>query len=230
MKDKKAKLTSSERLAARTEGFFSRNYRLLIIILVLVIVAIIGIWVGTSLAHKSDESTANAVYQLEEDYNALLLMDDTTSEYAQAASQFVSDGEALIAELGDSAEYAALKTNYLMGLYYAYIEDWASAQSCFETVATQGSGTYFGSLGLANAAAAAENNGDQALALQYYNQIWDDYGTEAPESPKALFNAARIYEQTGDTELAIATYSQLADEFLSSEYAQLASARLIVLE
>ena len=38
MKDKNKNLTSSEKIAAKTEGFFARNYRLLIIILVLIVV------------------------------------------------------------------------------------------------------------------------------------------------------------------------------------------------
>ena len=230
MKDKNKTLTSSEKIAAKTEGFFARNYRLLIIILVLIVVACVGVWIGTVIVGNSSTERANAVYQLESDYNALLLMDVNSSDYTTAASQFVSDAEAILADAGASGDYASLKTNYLLGLYYAFAEDWATALSYFETVATDGQGTYFGSLALANAAACAENNGDQNQALQYYNQIWDDYGTDAPESPKALFNAARIYEQTGDIELATATYNQLVDQFTSSEYSQLASARLIVLE
>ena len=47
MKDKNKTLTSSEKIAAKTEGFFARNYRLLIIILVLIVVACVGVWIGT---------------------------------------------------------------------------------------------------------------------------------------------------------------------------------------
>ena len=228
MKDKKKSLTSSEKIAAKTEGFLSRNYRLLIIVLVIVVlvVAALGIW--SFVSGNDREEVATAVYDLEQHYNDLLLIDETSADFETAGSQLVSDAQAILAAV-DGNEYAGLKTNYILGEYYFLTGDYTSALSCFETVAADGSGTYFGSLALANAAASAENAGDQDSALAYYNRIWDEYGTEAPESPKALFNAARIYEAQGDTELASATYAQLADEFTSSEYAQLANARLIVL-
>lgn len=228
-KDKNKSLTSSEKLAAKTEGFFSKNYRLLIIILCIIVVALVALGAWSIVSRNTNERIATAVYDLESNYNSLLLMDDTSAEYSSASSQLVSDAEAIIAE-AKAGEYASLKANFILGLYYFDQGDYENARSCFETVANQGQGTYFGSLGLANAAASSENAGDQNGALELYNRIWDEYGTEAAESPKALFNAARIYEEQGDTELAIATYSQLADQFYSSEYAQLASARLIVLE
>ena len=222
MKDKKKSLTSSEKIAAKTEGFLSRNYRLLIIVLVIVVlvVAALGIW--SFVSGNDREEVATAVYDLEQHYNDLLLLDETSADFETAGSQLVSDAQAILAAV-DGNEYAGLKTNYILGEYYFLTGDYASA------LTADGSGTYFGSLALANAAASAENAGDQDSALAYYNRIWDEYGTEAPESPKALFNAARIYEAQGDTELASATYAQLADEFTSSEYAQLANARLIVL-
>ncbi len=229
MKDKSKNLTSSEKLAAKTEGFFSRNYRLLIVIVVVVLLICAGIGIWSVVSSNGKEATANAVYSLEEDYNALFLMDSTTNDYTAACDQFVADAEAILASTS-SDEYANIKTNYLLGLYYFSVKDWNNAAACFDTAANNGQGTYLGSLSLANAAASSENAGDQDAALAYYNRIWDDYGTEAPESPKALFNAARIYEAQGDIELAIATYSQLADQFGASEYANLANARLIVLE
>ena len=229
MKDKSKNLTSSEKLAAKTEGFFSRNYRLLIVIVVVVLLICAGIGIWSVVSSNGKEATANAVYSLEEDYNALFLMDSTTSDYTAACDQFVADAEAILASTS-SDEYANIKANYLLGLYYFSVKDWNNATVYFDTAANNGQGTYLGSLSLANAAASSENAGDQDAALAYYNIIWDDYGTEAPESPKALFNSARIYEAQGDTELAIATYSQLADQFGASEYANLANARLIVLE
>ena len=228
-KNKDKTLTSSEKLAARTEGFFSRNYRLLAIIGVIIVLICIVAAVLTVVGGNNREAKADAVFALEQHYNSLLLLDPASADYTSASSQLVSDAESILVQ-SSADEYAALKANYILGLYYFDEENWADAQAAFEAVAENGSGTYLGSLALANAAASAENNGDPDTALVYYNRIWDDYGTQAPESPKALFNAARIYESQGDAELAAATYHQLADEFVSSEYAQLASSRLLVLE
>ena len=134
MKDKSKNLTSSEKLAAKTEGFFSRNYRLLIIIVVVVLLICAGIGIWSVVSSNSKEATANAVYSLEEDYNALFLMDSTTSDYTAACDQFVADAEAIIASTS-SDEYANIKTNYLLGLYYFSVKDWNNAAACFDTAA-----------------------------------------------------------------------------------------------
>ncbi len=228
MKDKKKETLSSDRLSAKTEGFLSSNKKSILIICVLVVVIVAVIAVISIFTSSSSEATATAVYNLESEYNSIRNMDEASADYATAGQAFVADAEVILAENSDG--YAYLKTNYLLGLYYYNVAgDWALAQACFETAAAAASGTYMGSLALMNAAASAENNGDQDTALAYYNQVWDDYGRDAAESPKALFNAARIYEAQGDIELASATYSQLADEFQGSEYAALARARNIVL-
>ena len=226
-KDKK--LTSSEKIAARTESFFAKNARLLAIIGIIIVVICVVIAVVSVTSNSSRDKIATATYDLEQDYYNLLIMDDTTDEYDAAVNGFIASADSIIAE-AKTGDYASLKAKYLLGLYYYDIDEWSNALSCFEQVVNEGGSTYLVSLSMMNAAASAENAGDKDTALSYYNRVWDTYAAEAPESPKALFNAARIYEQTGDTELAVATYSQLRDEFTSSEYAALAEARLLVLE
>ena len=224
-KDKK--LTSSEKIAARTESFFAKNARLLAIIGIIIVVLCVVIAVVSITSNSSRDKIATATYELEQDYYNLLVMDETSDEYNTAASEFIASADAIISE-AKTGDYASLKAKYLLGLYYYDAEDWANALSYFEQVVNEGGDTYLVSLSMMNAAASAENAGDTDLS--YYNRVWDTYAAEAPESPKALFNSARIYEQTGDTELAVATYSQLRDEFTTSEYAALAEARLLVLE
>ena len=222
-------LTSSEKIAARTESFFAKNARLLAIIGIIVVVLCVVIAVVSVTSNSSRDKIATATYNLEQDYYNLLVMDETSDEYNTASSEFIASADAIIAE-AKTGDYASLKAKYLLGLYYYNTEDWTNALSYFEQVVNEGGDTYLVSLSMMNAAASAENAGDTDTALSYYNRVWDTYATEAPESPKALFNSARIYEQTGDTGLAVATYSQLRDEFTTSEYAALAEARLLVLE
>ena len=226
-KDKK--LTSSEKIAARTESFFAKNARLLAIIGIIIVVLCVVIAVVSITSNSSRDKIATATYELEQDYYNLLVMDETSDEYNTAASEFIASADAIISE-AKTGDYASLKAKYLLGLYYYDAEDWANALSYFEQVVNEGGDTYLVSLSMMNAAASAENAGDTDTALSYYNRVWDTYAAEAPESPKALFNSARIYEQTGNTELAVATYSQLRDEFTTSEYAALAEARLLILE
>ncbi len=228
VKNTEDQLTSSEKIAMKTESFFAKNAKVLSITGIAVILLVIVALVVTMVMNNSAEKDFTAVAQLEESYNNLLVLDPSSDEYKSASETFLSDAEALVSKSGDS--YPVLKANYLTGLYYAENENWTEAQSAFEAVASNAGTTYLASLSYMNAAACAENSGNQTTALEYYNRVWDEFGAEAPEAPKALFNVARIYEEQGDTELAKATFQQLIDQFATtSEYAKMASARLVTL-
>lgn len=220
-------MTASEVISGKTESFLAKNGRLLLIIAIVAIAAVLIAAVVTVVSGNRDEELAIAAYNVEDTYNTMAALTEEDEGYAEARDAFLAAAEPLADD--DGMGYAYLKANYLMGMYNFGISNWSEALSSFDLVADAANGTYMGSLALANAAAAAENNGDQGAALAYWQRLWDDYGTEAAEAPRALFNTARIYEAQGDNELAAATYSQLRDEFPASEYAGLATSRLMVL-
>ncbi|MGN0906337.1 MAG: tol-pal system YbgF family protein [Bullifex sp.] len=226
-KDNNKELTATEKVAGKVEGFFSKNGRLIAIITAAVIVIVIAVGIIVTVTGNNTEKKFEAIAKLDSQYTALAAMDETTEEYKTAVSQFLSDADALIAS---SKDYPGIKANYLKGLYEFSQKNYSAAASIFEAVSVSANGTYLGSLSLMNGAAAYENAGNRDKALEFYNKVWDNYGKNAGESPKALFNIARIYEEKGDKELAKATYQQLIDEFgTTGEYAKLAASRVVVL-
>lgn len=228
-KNKNTELTASERISQKAESFFSKNYKKIIVVLAVVVVIVIVIAIATVVTNSQREERFTLVAEAEEEYYQLLGLDYESSDFTSASDSFLSKVDSLISKGGNG--YPVVKAEYLKGLYYAEIEDYQSALTSFENVAKKSGENYLGSLSTFNAAAVAENQGNVSLALEYYNKVWDDWGTNAAESPKALFNIARIYEQQGDIELAKATYQQLIDQFgaRGSEYAKLASARIVTL-
>ena len=226
-KDNTPELTKTEKLAGSVEKFFSKNGKKLIIIAAVVLVLVIAIGIFVSVNSKNTEKRFTAIAKLDNQYSQLINMDNTSDEYKAAADAFISDANALISS---SKDYPATKAKYLTGLYNFDEKKYAEAAAIFEEVSVSANNTYLGSLALINGAAAYENAGNQAKALELYNKIWDTYGKNAAESQKALFNVARIYEEKGDSELAKATYQQLVDEFgTTGEYGKLAASRIIVL-
>ena len=147
-KDKK--LTSSEKIAARTESFFAKNARLLAIIGIIIVVLCAVIAVVSITSNSSRDKIATATYELEQDYYNLLVMDETSDEYNTAASEFIASADAIISE-AKTGDYASLKAKYLLGLYYYDAEDWANALSYFEQVVNEGGDTYLVSLSMMNA-------------------------------------------------------------------------------
>lgn len=230
-KDKKevVELTGAEKVAAKAENFFAKNWKLITAICGVIVIAIIIIAAVSYMNVSKQNKQFNAVAKLEQSYVAIAAMDNQSEDFKKALADLNSEADALIASADG---YPALKAKYLKGLSALFAEDWASAAEIFEAVAVDAKGNYLAPVALVNAAVAEENNGNKDKAFENYNKVWNDYGKDCPEAAKALFNVARIYDEKGDKELAKATYSQLVDAYLNttgSEYARIAQARLITL-
>ena len=89
-------LTSSEKIAARTESFFAKNARLLAIIGIIVVVLCVVIAVVSITSNSSRDKIATATYNLEQDYYNLLVMDETSDEYNTASSEFIASADGTI--------------------------------------------------------------------------------------------------------------------------------------
>ena len=152
-------------------------------------------------------------------------MDSEDAAYQAAYDHFV----VTLTDLGQEQEVSRLEGLLHLGHDRLREEDYQGALDTFKKVYDGSKQTYLGSLALANAAASAENLGNDTLALEYYTRIIDEYGFTAAESPKALFGQARLQQKMGNLDLAKATFQQLADQFPNSEFAKLATNSLAVL-
>ncbi len=233
--DKKDKnMDFSQKSEKGVEKFLQKNYKMIIGILVGIILAVVIVGVVVNVNQKKNDARYVALDSLATEYNALLTLDDTTSEYTDAIAAFNAKADELVAS-SSAKSYPALKAQYMKAQVLVLDEKWDEALALYEAVAENAKDLYLGPIAMLNAAVCAENAGNQNLALTYYQKIWDVYGVNTPVAPKALFNTARIYEAQGNNELAKATYQQLVDEFRNpekgtdSEYAALAINRIEVL-
>ncbi len=209
-------------------GFLGKNKKVLIILGVAIVLILAGLWIGLSIADSTANKMQQAIDDLQVSFNTWVAMEDKTSQEA------VSTQENLISELSSltasrSNSYPSVKAAYLLGLMHYELGNFSQAREHFITASTKGAKTYMGSLSLFNAGVSAEGEGNVDLALEYYQQVYDMYGSEFAEGPKALFSVARLHESKQNRELAKAIFQQLIDEFASSEYAKLAQTRLVVL-
>ena len=125
--------------------------------------------------------------------------------------------------------YPVVKALYLQGLIAYQEEAYAEATTYFLSVVERNRDGYLAPLALFNAGVSSEQLGDSLKAIEYYQRVYDNYGNDAVESPRALFSLARLYEAEGEKELARAMFQQLSDEFPASEFARLAKNRLVTL-
>lgn len=225
-KKDKEQLTGAQKVEGALNHFLSKYLKAGIVVLLVLVLALIALGIGTSVSKKRQEAQFNLIDQLQSSYQELAVMDSEDAAYQGAYNALVGDLTGLAAK---SKKYPGLKASYILGMMAYEREDYQGALDTFKQVYDGSKQTYLGSLALANAAASAENLGSDALALEYWTRIIDEYGFSAAESPKALFGQARLQQKMGNLDLAKATFQQLADQFPASEFAKLATNSLAAL-
>lgn len=223
-KKEEQEVTMTEKVEGKVSSFLSNNRKLLLIVLLVIIAAIIAGVAITAHNEKVAEDRFATLNQLESDYTEYLVMEDGSEKEAKLAE--ITDG---LTALSETKGYPAAKSQLTLSKLAFENGEYQKALDGFYQVYETNKENYLGPLALTNCAVAAEELGDDSLALKYYTQVWDVYGIDAPEAPKALFNQARLQNEAGHTDLAKAGYQQLIDQFPSSEYAKLAKSLIVSL-
>ncbi len=226
-KDQKEVATKSQKMQNGLSNFIIGNRKLLIIVGCAILVILIALGVVLYMNDRNLEKRFAEIDALQTSYVALMSEDTSSADYQGKVDSLIAELEAL-SQVGGK-KYPGARAEYTLGLLYWDQADYQQAMDAFIETHSRMPKTYLGSLSLFNAGASAEQLGDDAKAMEYYQQLRDEYGSNAAESPKALFGLARLNEKAGNTELAKAFFQQLADEFPASEYAKLAQNRLILL-
>lgn len=223
-KDKE--ISRTEKLAQKTDNFLSSNRKLLISILVVILLILAGVGIGITVHSSNVDKKYEELYNLENSYNNLLVIDESTDEYATALSDLESDVDAFLKNNKIDTFLGARATMLLAEVRFLE-ENWAEAYELSLAIAEAHDDDYFGPLCYINAAAAAENNNDASEALRLYTLVWDTYGVTCPLAPQALFNQARLENANGNTEVARSIFEQLTSEFPSSSYSAIAQSWLL---
>lgn len=226
MAKKKEGESSFGKFEEKFSGFVFTYKKLLIIVAAVLVVAIVAVWVGISIGEKSANSHQVAIDKLQQRY--IHLSDNQEGDNSASVEQLKGDLSEIAKKRGSS--YPVVKAHYLLGLIAFEEGSFDEALSHFLEVTSRSKGSYLHSLSLLNAAVVSEYQGNDSLALEYYQSLYDQFGSDSAESAKALFNVARLHEQGENIELAKAVFQQLVDEFGGSEYAKLAQSRLIALD
>ena len=223
-KDKEVQLTGAEKLVNSTNLWLAKHGKLVAIILIAIIAVLVVAAVSTVVVNSSNKKTYEKLDALTAAYSEFSSMDADAEGYEDKKTTLLNDASAL-SEKSVKNYPGAKATMILADLCY---EDgyFANAIELYKKVAN-GQKSFLREVALMNMAAAMEENGDNAGALNIYNAFYDEYGLDSFYSSRALFNAARLTENT-DKALAISIYEQLVGEFgdYGSEYAKMAKSRI----
>lgn len=206
-------------------GYIQRNRKVLGI-LALVIVAILAALVaGLGIRDALRGSGLKAVEELSRRYDTLAPdIKDTAKETETAALL-----EDLTAFAGKHSGYAGARAYSLAAQIHAGKEEWADAEQNWRAAAKTGAKTYLAPVSLCNAAAALEEQGNAAGALELYIQSLSFAGS-FPAAPRAQFSVGRIREELGDADAALEAYNEILSRWPNDPvWPNLAQSRIIAL-
>ena len=224
-KDKE--ISRAEKLARKTDAFLGSNKKILVIILVVILLILVGVGIGTAIYSKNINSKYDELYNLEQSYSSLIVLDESSNEYNTAVSEFESEAEAFLQGNKIDSFLGARATLLLADVKFLE-ENWTESYELYLAVAEAHDDDYYGPLCYINAAVAAENNSDSNEALRLYTYVWDTYGVTCPQAPQALFNQARLEYANGSTDVARSIFEQLTSEFPNSSYSAIAESWLLM--
>lgn len=224
-KDKE--ISRAEKLAQKTDAFLGSNKKILVIILVVILLILVGVGIGTAIYSKNINSKYDELYNLEQSYSSLIVLDESSNEYNTAVSEFESEAEAFLQGNKIDSFLGARATLLLADVKFLE-ENWTESYELYLAVAEAHDDDYYGPLCYINAAVAAENNSDSNEALRLYTYVWDTYGVTCPQAPQALFNQARLEYANGSTDVARSIFEQLTSEFPNSSYSAIAESWLLL--
>ena len=226
MAKKKEKLSTSEVLVNKTEGWIATHKNVIIAACCIALAVILIAVIVTVVSDKGSNKVDTALATLSSNYDSYLVMDADDENYESSLATVKEEANALVAKPGVK-EYAGAKAALILADIAYNDGDYTEAVSLYESVYNAQKDTFLGQVALMSKAAAVEMTGDKSGARELYNQIFDEYGTEGIYASRALFNAARLTEES-DAALAVSIYEQLIGEFEEggSEYAKLAKSRV----
>ena len=205
--------------------FLSRHRIVLIVFLVIVALAVIGLFVGLEITTNRTQRSLVLVEELQTSYDKWLLLDQ---EFR------ASELDPLVTEIDNLLEsyprtYAAQRAIYLHAQALAELERWSEASEHYLDLADRFPEVYLAPISLMQAAVATENAADPNLALDILNRLIDEYDAKSAEIPRALFSIGRINEGLNNIVDAAESYNRLIDDYPGSSWTNLARDRIITL-
>ena len=211
-------------LGERINLFLARNWRLALVIFIIVVVAMSGILIfekiyegrlnsSAILAEDIQDSFEEWMRELPEDRNSdevMSLIDQALNEYPRL--------------------FAAQRALFTRALIAVEQEQWEDASKDFIKLAETWEKSYLAPISLFNAASVMEELGDIEDAKRAYSEIIDSYSTTSADVPEALFNLGRIAEVEDDIDTAIENYKQIAVLFPDSQWTNLSKSRILAIE
>ncbi|GHV66615.1 hypothetical protein AGMMS49928_01730 [Spirochaetia bacterium] len=225
-KGEKNERNANDNFSEALNNFIQRNRRTIVLTAALILVILGGAIAGLAIA---DGLRTRALAQAE-DLNRRY---ETLSQDIKTPEK-QSDVETLLKDLTDFGDkhsgYAGARAYSIAAEIHAEKENWSAAEASWRAAARAAGKIYLAPVSLFNAAAAAEEQGNTADAIELYTQCLT-YSDIFPAAPRAQFAIGRLREEAGDKAAAVEAYNEVLNRWPDyTVWTNLAQSRIIALD
>lgn len=205
-------------------GFFAKTQKFWIVFLILLVVVSVAIGILVTVKNNATQKGANFLDSAVSSYfKAKSTLDG--DELAKAEEKFLSDVKGFAETNGNNDN--SVRANMMIAELYFEKADWKNSLD-YWTKAGEMAKSYLAGIAYYNAAVCYEQLADVVNAEKYYSLALTNEDFEL--KPHAMFSLARVYETQGKTEQAISEYKNIVNTYSDSNWADLATSRLIVID
>jgi tetratricopeptide (TPR) repeat protein len=220
------KTTENDNLNEKINNFVQKNRTPIFVFIGLIVLALAAFITSVSVIGAVRNRGISAVEDFSERYETLRPF-VTDESYNVELQTLISDLEGFVKK---SNGYPGGKAWAIIAAMHGEKNEWAQAESAWAAAAKTAKKTYLEPIALFNAAAAAEEQGKNEQALEYYEKSLE-IKTAFPAAVQAQFSVGRLRESRGDNKGAVEAYRALISGWsYDTIWANLAHSRIAALE
>jgi tetratricopeptide (TPR) repeat protein len=206
--------------------FVQKNRKIIFISLAVVFADLLAFIVSVSIIDAVRNKAIAAVEELNRRYE-VLRFDITTPEKEADVELLLSDMTAFAQK---TKGYSGGRAWSIIANINADKKNWAEAEKAWTASAAASKKTYLAPVSYFNAAAAAEEQGNAARAIELYTLSLSEKD-DFPAAAHAQFSIGRLQETLGDTAAALDAYRGVVSGWpKDSVWKNLAQSRIIILD
>lgn len=217
--------SSTRQIVTKISAFIGRHRKVFLVVLIILAVGIVGFVVGSEIMRGRINESTRLAEQLQETYEEFQIAND--DEKDDLAAQILASTNAVVTTY--PRLYASQRALFVAGSLQYDREIYDESIEYYDDLANRFPESHLAPIALFNAAVAAEVSGNSTRAVEYYERIVEEHGSDAIETPHALVSLGRLAESEARYSRAADYYRQVEEEYPTGSWTNVARARILSL-
>jgi tetratricopeptide (TPR) repeat protein len=207
---------------------FIRKFRVVLIaVLAGIVLAVAAIAIVSAIKDSSVNASAAKAEKLLEDYSAYTGQSDAAKK-AELEKALIASADEIVAKW--PRLFAAQRALSVKADVFESKNDWASAEKAWLAAVDSVPSSYLAPIALQRAATAAEEQGANERAADFYKRLIAKYEGATIGVPHAYFALGRLAELSKDWTAAMQDYQKIVSSWPDDDWTKLATDRIIALK